>query len=248
MLALTHVHADHQGVAKMICERYRIPLACHVADVPTMQGDRPMLPDTFMIRLASRLWAGPPYPVARILHEGDEIAGFRVVHAPGHTPGHIILFREEDRVAIVGDVLNGMNLATSWPGLHEPPGFFTADVAENRRSIRRLAELEPRLLGMAAASALRHEILRPFSQASSHHLISQLRVHLNVSIDERGDASVVTDRAGCQGLVLSIGIIFHLISPGWFHHDLAAITIDVHSRVRRRRNHVLDSLGERRSF
>ena len=84
--------------------------------------------------------------MARILHERDEIAGFRVVHAPGHTPGHIILFREEDRVAIVGDVLNGMNMATSWPGLHEPPSFFTADAAENRRSIRRLAELEPRLL------------------------------------------------------------------------------------------------------
>lgn len=65
---------------------------------------------------------------------------------PGHTPGHIILFRDDDRVAIVGDVLNGMNLATAWPGLHEPPRFFTADPAENRLSIRRLAELEPRVL------------------------------------------------------------------------------------------------------
>ncbi len=154
-LALTHVHADHQGVARMICERYRIPLACHAADVPTMQGDRPMLPDNFMIRAASRLWAGPPYPVARILNEGDEIAGFRVVHAPGHTPGHVIFFREEDRVAIVGDVLNGMNLATSWPGLHEPPSFFTVDVAENRRSIRRLAALEPRLLCFGHGPPLR---------------------------------------------------------------------------------------------
>ena len=45
MLALTHVHPDHQGVAKMICERFQIPLACHSADVPTMQGDRPMQPD-----------------------------------------------------------------------------------------------------------------------------------------------------------------------------------------------------------
>ena len=146
MLALTHVHPDHQGVAKMICERFQIPLACHAKDVRTMQGDRPMLPNNFVIREISFFWAGPPYPVARILHEGDEIAGFRVVHAPGHTPGHIILFRDEDRVAMVGDVLNGMNMATSWPGLHEPPGFFTVDAAENRRSIRRLAELGPRLL------------------------------------------------------------------------------------------------------
>jgi glyoxylase-like metal-dependent hydrolase (beta-lactamase superfamily II) len=80
------------------------------------------------------------------LQEGEEVAGFRVVHAPGHTPGHIIFFLEEDRVAIIGDVLNGMNLWTAWPGLHEPPSFFCTDVTENRRSIRRLAELERRLL------------------------------------------------------------------------------------------------------
>ncbi len=146
MLALTHAHPDHQGVAKMICERYRIPLACHAADVPTMQGERPMQPNNSIIRLISLFWAGPSYPVARVLQDGDEIAGFRVVHTPGHTPGQIILFRDDDRVAIVGDVLNGMNMATTWPGLHEPPGFFCTDVAENRRSIRRLAELEPRLL------------------------------------------------------------------------------------------------------
>ena len=146
MLALTHVHADHQGVARAICERYQIPLACHTADVPAMQGSRPVVPDNFAIRAATRIMGGPPYPVARVLSDGDEIAGFRVVHAPGHTPGHIILFREHDRVAIVGDVLNGMNLATAWPGLHEPPGFFTADATENRRSIRRLADLEPRVL------------------------------------------------------------------------------------------------------
>jgi glyoxylase-like metal-dependent hydrolase (beta-lactamase superfamily II) len=111
-----------------------------------MQGERPMQPDRSFNRLISLLCAGPSYAVTRILQNGDDVAGFRVVHAPGHTPGHIILFRDDDRVAIVGDVLTGMNMATAWPGLHEPPGFFCADAAENRLSIRRLAELEPRLL------------------------------------------------------------------------------------------------------
>ena len=64
----------------------------------------------------------------------------------GHTAGHITLFRERDRVAIVGDVLLGMHLLSMWPGLREPPRFFSADWAENRRSIQRVAELEPRLL------------------------------------------------------------------------------------------------------
>lgn len=146
LLALTHVHPDHQGAAGTICQRYAIDLACHAADRPTMEGRQPMQPENLFIRCSTRLWAGPPHPVARVLQEGDEVAGFRVVHAPGHTPGHVILFRETDRVAIVGDVLNGMNLATAWPGLHEPPAFFSTDPSENRRSIRRLAELQPRLL------------------------------------------------------------------------------------------------------
>jgi glyoxylase-like metal-dependent hydrolase (beta-lactamase superfamily II) len=99
MLALTHVHPDHQGVAQMICERYSIPLACHAEDVPTMQGERRMQPDSFFIRFVSWLFAGPAYPVARILQEGDEVAGFQVIHTPGHTPGHVILFRDDDRLA-----------------------------------------------------------------------------------------------------------------------------------------------------
>ncbi|HET6881802.1 MAG TPA: MBL fold metallo-hydrolase [Pirellulales bacterium] len=146
LLALTHVHPDHQGAAREICERLAVPLACHTGDVPVMQGERPMQPDNLAIRCSSRLWAGPAYPVARVLQEGDEIAGFRVLHAPGHTLGHVIFFREDDRTAIVGDVLFGMNPVTTWPGLHEPPGFFCTDAVENRRSIRRLAALEPRRL------------------------------------------------------------------------------------------------------
>lgn len=146
MLALTHVHPDHQGIARLVCQRYSIPLACHDADVPTMEGRQPMQPNNACIRFTTRLWAGPPYPVARRLQDGDAVSGFRVIHAPGHTPGHVILFRDDDRVAIVGDVLNGMSLATGLPGLHEPPAFFCTSTAENRGSICRLAELEPRLL------------------------------------------------------------------------------------------------------
>ena len=111
-----------------------------------MKGERPMQPDNPFMRTCSRLMSGPAYPVARVMQEGEEVSGFRVVHAPEHTPGHVIFFRESDRVAVVGDVLNGMNLATTWPGLHQPPAFFCTDVTENRRSIRRLAELEPSLL------------------------------------------------------------------------------------------------------
>jgi hypothetical protein len=47
---------------------------------------------------------------------------------------------------IVGDVMNGMNLITTVPGLREPPNPFTPDPARNRESIRRLAALEPNVI------------------------------------------------------------------------------------------------------
>jgi hydroxyacylglutathione hydrolase len=149
LLALTHVHPDHQGVARDVCEARGIPLACHADDVDAMEGRRPIqeaAPDNPFNRIIKRFWQGPPYEVARVLHEGDEVAGFRVVHAPGHARGEVIFFRESDRVAICGDVIRNMSYATGLPGIKEPPAIFTYDPAENRRSIRKLAELEPSLI------------------------------------------------------------------------------------------------------
>ncbi|MGI8608587.1 MAG: MBL fold metallo-hydrolase [Candidatus Dormibacteria bacterium] len=65
---------------------------------------------------------------------------------PGHTAGHVVFWRERDGVAIAGDVLNAMDLRTSLTGLHEPPGPFSRDPAQNRRSIRKLAEMDPQIL------------------------------------------------------------------------------------------------------
>ncbi len=143
LVVLTHVHPDHQGSAKAICEKCRCALACHEADRAAMEGREPMGPPGRAIRFSSNLLAGPPHPVERILKEGDDVAGFRVVEAPGHTMGHLIYFRESDRVAIAGDVATSMNLLTTRPGLHEPPTFFCVDAALNRQSIRKLAELNP---------------------------------------------------------------------------------------------------------
>ena len=70
-------------------------------------------------------------------------AGFEVIHAPGHQRGEVIFWRESDRVAICGDVVRNMSYLTTLPGVREPPPYFTLDVAENRRSIRKLADLEP---------------------------------------------------------------------------------------------------------
>lgn len=149
MLALTHVHPDHQGVAKDVCEARGIPLACHTDDVDAMEGRRPIqeaAPGNLYNRIIKRIWQGPPYEVGRVLSEGDEVAGFRVVHAPGHSRGEVIFFRDSDRVAICGDVIRNITYVALRTKLTEPPDDLTPDPVENRRSIRKLAALDPSVI------------------------------------------------------------------------------------------------------
>jgi glyoxylase-like metal-dependent hydrolase (beta-lactamase superfamily II) len=156
LVALTHCHPDHQGMARLVCERFGATLACHEADVAAVEGRAAMAPHNWVLRLGVRFWAGPPHPVGRVLREGDEVTGFRVVHAPGHTPGHVIYFREAGRVAIAGDVLANVSFLTGKPGLREPPSFFSVDVSQNRRSILTLADLKPSVVCFGHGPPLRH--------------------------------------------------------------------------------------------
>lgn len=147
--ALTHAHPDHQGASAAVCRERFVPFWCGKADVEAAEsghvtGTMPK-PDGFLARTVAKLWAGPGCPVDHALKEDDEVAGFQVLETPGHTPGHVTFWRESDRVLILGDVLNSMSLVTTIPGLQEPPDGFTQDPEVNRRSIQRLAALEPEL-------------------------------------------------------------------------------------------------------
>jgi len=156
--ALTHAHSDHQGSSHAICEKLEIPLWCGQDDVHAMQTAGAIKsPDApaWLNRLRDRFWTGPPHPVARALHEGDEVAGFTVLETPGHSAGHVSFWRESDRVLIVGDVLGSMHFITGVPGLHTPPDLFTPDPARNRESARRLAELKPSLACFGHGAPLR---------------------------------------------------------------------------------------------
>jgi hydroxyacylglutathione hydrolase len=156
--ALTHAHPDHQGASHAICERLGIPLWCGQGDVPAMEtpgGIKNSQAPGWLNRFQARFWTGPPHPVARALHEGDEVAGFTVLESPGHSRGQVAFWRESDRVLILGDVLNGMNVRTGRRGLHEPPTIFTPDPPRNRQSARRLAALEPALVCFGHGPPLR---------------------------------------------------------------------------------------------
>jgi hydroxyacylglutathione hydrolase len=157
--ALTHAHADHQGASFEVCETLGIPYWVGEVDAPAAENPelmREQVEPHFLNKLVMRYWMGPGRPVDRRLREGDEVAGFRVIDVPGHSPGHIAYWRESDRVLILGDVLNNMDVVTGLPGLKEPKVFFTTDPKTNRDSARKLAPLEPRLVLFGHGAPLRN--------------------------------------------------------------------------------------------
>jgi glyoxylase-like metal-dependent hydrolase (beta-lactamase superfamily II) len=146
LVALTHAHPDHQGAAAAVCKRHGVPLACHAEDAQAMEGTGPMRPDNAIVRFGHRLLSGPAHPVAVRWNGGEMVGEWQVVHAPGHTPGHVLFFRRRDRVVVCGDLLRNAALRHGGCRLVEPPHFFSADPLRNRASLRLLAELQPTLV------------------------------------------------------------------------------------------------------
>ncbi len=142
---LTHGHMDHMGAAHEVCEALDLPLICGEADVPAVEsGARLGLENRPLpVRIEHRLIAGPGHPVRDTLKEGDHMAGFSVLEVPGHAPGHLAFWREQDRVLLLGDVVFGLRVPSGRTGLQLPPNAFTPDPHQNLASARRLAALEP---------------------------------------------------------------------------------------------------------
>jgi glyoxylase-like metal-dependent hydrolase (beta-lactamase superfamily II) len=157
--ALTHAHPDHQGSSHLICVNRSIPLWCSERDRAAAEDSSEML------RLLSKHWlprtfaplmAGPSHQVSRRLREGDVVGDFEVIETPGHSAGHLSFWRKRDRTLILGDVLASMQPFTGWPGLREPPDFFSADPHQNRQSARKVAALEPSLVCFGHGPPLRN--------------------------------------------------------------------------------------------
>jgi glyoxylase-like metal-dependent hydrolase (beta-lactamase superfamily II) len=156
--ALTHAHPDHQGASHEVCTKLRIPFWVGERDAEAAEDPRIIeerQADVRINKLANRFWTGPGHPVDRRLHEGEDVAGFTVLDVPGHSEGHVAFWRESDRVLVLGDVLNNMDVVTGMPGLREPKWFFTPDPERNRESIRKVAALEPELVCFGHGAPLR---------------------------------------------------------------------------------------------
>lgn len=156
--ALTHAHPDHQGASHELCEDLGIPFWVGERDADAAENPeliRERQPHNAVARFYIRIFLGPGHPVDRMLAEGDEVAGFEVIDVPGHSAGHVAFWRDSDRVLILGDVLANMDQLTAIPGLHEPKPYLTPDPEQNRRSARKLAALEPKLVLFGHGAPLR---------------------------------------------------------------------------------------------
>ena len=146
---LTHPHLDHAGGSARVCRALGLKgAACGGADLADLRAGRS--PDLALRpRLQSLSRAlGRFTPVAATeLADGETVGpGFVVVPTPGHTPGHLSLWRAADRVLIAGDAVMGMHPLSGRPDLRLPPRFDQPDPAAVRASARRLAALEPRVV------------------------------------------------------------------------------------------------------
>ena len=168
--ALTHAHADHAGNSKRLKDEDGLEVWVGERDRDYLVSGQPE-PGAIPVGrgVLRRYMRFPGVEPDRLLKAGDEIgSGFVVIDTPGHSPGHVSFWREEDRSLICGDAFFNMNMLTTAPGLHQPPGVFTPDPARNRESERLLAELEPALVCFGHGPPLRDpEALRNFADRAA---------------------------------------------------------------------------------
>ncbi len=149
-VVLGHADADHRGAAPGL----GADVFCHPAEREAAESPSPFRPywrfesleppGRWIIPRLIPVWDGGAVRITGTVSEGDEIAGFRVVELPGHAPGLIGLFREQDRLALVSDCFYTLDVCTGMKGSarvpHPATNLSTEQAAD---SIRKLAALHP---------------------------------------------------------------------------------------------------------
>ena len=144
-ILLTHVHPDHAGGAAELSRQSGADVWVHEGDHPTaLSGAAPKSDPRYLLgRLMSRMPDSgiEPFTPGRPLVDGEVLevgGGLRVVHTPGHSPGHVSFLHEPSRTLITGDAMFNF----SFRGLMLSPRFLCADFALTKQTVHQLGELD----------------------------------------------------------------------------------------------------------
>ena len=159
-IVLTHGHFDHVGVLADLAAEWDAPIWAHALERPYLDGSAaypapdPSVGGGLMARI-SPLYPTSPVDVSdRLALLPDDgsvppLPGWRWIHTPGHTPGHVSFWREADRSLIAGDAFvttaqeSAYAVAVQAPEIHGPPMYLTTDWPAAAASVRALAALRP---------------------------------------------------------------------------------------------------------
>lgn len=158
-ILLTHGHFDHVGAIVELVQHWNVPVYVHEEEVPYLTGEKSYPdPDSSIEGLVARM---SPYfpkepiqigPYVQPLPKDGSIpilSEWKWIHTPGHSPGHISLFRERDRALIAGDALVTVKQESLFKVLVQekeisgPPKYFTTNWKLAKESVTKLAYLRP---------------------------------------------------------------------------------------------------------